>query len=117
MCCMPQVLTLTAPMHTLNVSQCAGLDVEFMLHLLLDIYSRISKKRRFDAMSPAVVDDAGVAAGADASGELAGALQHVLGDVTAEPAFPQLQSMDAKVWQKWQVSNRLMRGAPIPWPE
>lgn len=78
----------------------AGLDVEFMLHLLLDIHSRSSNKRRWKQITPAVSDSENPVH-EDVSGEYAATLQHALGAVSTEPTFP-LQNLDPEVWQKWQ---------------
>jgi hypothetical protein len=78
-----------------------GFDVEFMLHLLLDIYARLRKKRKREDVKGQLSD--AITAGDAADVDLASALQQALSAVAKEVSFPYLQNLDPNVWQKWQV--------------
>ena len=82
----------------------AGLDVEFLLHLLLDIYNRMNKKRSRSAAMTGD-EDSGEEWEPAAEGEHAPVLEAALAVVAAEPAFPDLQNMDRDMWRKWQVRS------------
>lgn len=78
--------------------------MQFLLHLLLEIYSRSFKKRSLAAASEPVGSQISAAdVGLAAASEHVAALQHALAAVASEHAFPQLQNLDGDVWQKWQV--------------
>lgn len=79
--------------------------MEFLLHVLLDIYSRMTKKRA-RAAAMASDEDSGEEWQPASQEAHAPALEAALAAVAAEAAFPGLQHMDGAVWRKWQVRLR-----------